>query len=160
MDDTAQKQKLVNDNTQVQTQPQAQPQTQVLPTGTANKEIEVAPVSDFVRPSEPEPIKDQEVVDAGVAAIEKEMKLEEVHERMGVKLSAESTPVKTEPTGMVQLPISEQEAKKTIKRGPGRNFNLEKFFEGIFFADSVYGFAILMLKHLKRIHGKITGQTV
>ena len=159
MDDTAQKQKLVNDNAQVQAQPQVQPQSQVTPTGTANKEIEVAPVSDFIRPSEPEPIKDQEVVDVGVAAIEKEMKLEEVHEKMGVKLAAESTPVKTEPTGMVQLP-DEKEAEGMAKKGPGHNINLEKFFEGIFFADSVYGFAILMLKHLKRIHGKIIGQPV
>ena len=158
MDDTAQKQKLVSDNAQVQAQPQAQPQPQVTPTGTANKEIEVAPVSDFVKPSE-KIVIDKEVVDAGIVEAEREIKLEEVHEKMGVKLAAESTPVKTEPTGMVQLP-DEKEAEKMAKKGPGHNINLEKFFEGIFFADSVYGFAILMLKHLKRIHGKITGQPV
>jgi len=157
MDDTAQKQKLANDNAQVHTQSQAQPQPQVLPTGTANKEVETAPVSDYIRSSEPEMIRDKEVVDAGILEAEREIKLEEVHEKMGVKLSAESTPVKTEPTGVVQLPIDEQEAKKIAKKGPG-NFNLGKFFEGIFFADSVYGFAILMLKHLKRIHRQLTGQ--
>jgi hypothetical protein len=162
MDDTAQKQKLASDNAPVQAQPsvpvqpQVQPQPQVAPTGTANKEVEVAPVSDFVKPSEPEPIKDREVAEAGIVEAEKQIKLEEAHEQMEVSLAAESTPVKTEPTSVVQLP-SEQEAKKIVRKGP-RNFNLEKFFSGVFFADSIYGFAILMLKHLKRIHKKLVGQ--
>lgn len=170
MDDTAQKQNQINDDAQVQTQPltpvqppvPAQPpvQPQVTPTGTANKEVGAAPVSDYVRASEAAVIRDREVSDAGIVEVEKEIKLEEVHEKMGVRLSAESTPVKTEPTGLVQLPMDEKEAEKVIKKGPGHNINLEKFFDGIFFADSVYGFAVLMAKHLKRIHHKIFGQSV
>ena len=174
MDDTAQNQ--VNDNTQpqpvaqpqpvVQSEPQAQapiqtqPQPQVAPVGSAHKEVGVAPVSDYVRASEAAVIKDREVSDAGIVEVEKEIKLEEVHEKMGVRLSAESTPVKTEPTGLVQLPMDEKEAEKVIKKGPGHSINIEKFFDGLFFADSVYGFAVLMAKHLKRIHHKITGQQV
>ncbi len=168
MDDTAQKQNQVNDDAQVQVQPQPQvpaqsviqapPQAPVTPTGTTNKEVEMAPVSDYVRPSESEPIKDKEVVEAGIAEAEREIKLEEVHEKMGVRLSAESTPVKTQPSGTVQLPLDEKEAEKLVKKGPGHNINLEKFFEGLFFANSVYGLAQLMMKHFKRIHSKLIGQ--
>jgi hypothetical protein len=129
-----------------------------VPTGTANKEVGVAPVNDAIRATEAAIIKDREVSDAGVVEVEREMKLEEVHEKMGVRLSAESTPVKTQPSGMVQLPMDDKEIIKTIKKGPGGR-NLGKFFEGIFFADSVYGLAILMAKHLKRIHRKIIGQS-
>jgi hypothetical protein len=168
MDDTAQNNNQVSDDVQAQVQPsvqppvpvQSQPQPQITPTGTANKEVGVVPIGDYVRASEAAVIKDREVSDAGVLEVEKEIKLEEAHEKMGVRLSAESTPVKTEPTGMVQLPMDEKEAQKTIKTGPGRNINLEKFFDGIFFADSVYGFAVLMAKHLKRIHHKLTGQPI
>lgn len=153
MDDTAQNKNQTDNNIPVQ----PQPQPQVTPVGTTNKEIGVAPVGDFIKPSESEPIRDKEVAEAGVVEVEKEIKLEEAHEKTGVRLSGESTPVKTEPTGAVQLPMDEKEAKQAAKKGPGHNFNLEKFFEGIFFADSIYGFALLMLKHLKRIHGKLTG---
>ena len=163
MDDTAQNKNQTDDNVSSQSQPQVpvpsqpQPQPQVTPVGTVNKEVEVAPVSDFVKPSETAVIKDKEVAEAGIVEAEKQIKLEEAHEKLGVTPSAESTPVKTEPTGMVQLPISEQDAKKIVSKGPG-NFNLEKFFSGVFFTDSIYGFAILMLKHLKKIHKKLTGQ--
>jgi hypothetical protein len=176
MDDTAQNQNQVSDNTQPQpvvpTQPVAQPepqvqapiqvspQPQVTPVGSARKEVGIAPVSDYVRASEAAIIKDREVSDAGIVEVEKEIKLEEAHEKMGVRLSAESTPVKTEPSGLVQLPMDEKEAEKLIKKGPGHNINLEKFLDGIFFANSVYGLAVLMAKHLKRIHHKITGQQV
>jgi len=156
MDDTAQKQNQTDDNVQVPVP--LQPQPQVTPTGTVNKEVEAAPTSDFIKPSETVAIKDREVAEAGIVEAEREIKLEEAHEKMGVRLSAESTPVKTEPTSKVQLPMDEKEAGKFAKKGPGHNFNLEKFFEGVFFADSVYGLAILMLKHLKRIHKKLTGQ--
>jgi hypothetical protein len=171
MDDTAQNknQTQAGDDVQVQVQPvvpvqplaQPQPQTQpqVIPTGTANKEVEMAPVSDFVKPSETAVIKDKEVAEAGIIEAERGIKLEEAHEKLGVRLAAESTPVKTQPSGLVQLPMDEKEAEQAAKKGPGHNVNLEKFFEGIFFADSVYGFAVLMLKHLKKIHGKIIGQT-
>jgi hypothetical protein len=155
MDDTAQKQKLANNN--VPPQVPVQPSPQAPAVGATNKEVEKASVSNFIRPSEPEPIKDREVAEAGIIEAEREIKLEEAHEKMGVRLSAESTPVKTEPTGLVQLPMDEEEAKKAAKKGPGHNINLEKFFEGIFFADSVYGFAVLMLKHLKSIHKKLVG---
>jgi hypothetical protein len=172
MDDTAQNQNQVSDDTQVQVQPpapispqpvQSQPpiqQPQATPVGTANKEVGVAPVSDYVRASEAAVIKDREVSEAGVIEVEKEIKLEEAHEKMGVRLSAESTPVKTQPSGLIQLPMDEEEAEKEIKKGPGHNINLEKFFDGIFFANSVYGLAVLMAKHLKRIHHKLTGQAV
>lgn len=163
MDDTAQKQKLANNNVQPQpvvpppVQPPVPAQPQTSSVGTANKEVGVAPVGDYVRASEAAVIKDREVSDAGVVEVEKEIKLEEAHEKMGVRLSAESTPVKTQPSGMVQLPMDEKEAQKVIKAGPGHNINVEKFFEGIFFANSVYGLAVLMAKHLKIIHHKLLG---
>lgn len=166
MDDTAQNNNQANTNVQpqdvTQTQPvqspvQPQPQPQVAPVGSAHKEVGVAPVSDYVRASEAAVIKDREVSDAGIVEVEKEIKLEEVHEKMGVRLSGESTPVKTQPSGLVQLPMDEKEAEKQIKKGPGHNINIEKFFDGIFFADSVYGLAVLMAKHLKRIHHKLLG---
>src|ERR1035437_7657576 len=145
MDDTAQNQNQVNDNTQpqpvAQSQPTqapvqpavpVQPQPQVTtPVGGATSK-EVAPVSDYVRASEAAVIKDREVSDAGIVEVEKEIKLEEAHEKMGVRLSAESTPVKTEPSGLVQLPMDEKEAEKLIKKGPGHSINIEKFFDGLF----------------------------
>lgn|ERR1035437_5476330 len=131
-------------------------QPQATPVGATNKEV--APVSNYVRASEAAVIMDREVSDAGIVEVEKEIKLEEAHEKMGVRV--EPAPVKTEPMGLVQLPMDEQATEAQIKKGPGHNINIEKFFEGIFFADSVYGFAVLMAKHLKRIHLRITGQPV
>jgi hypothetical protein len=138
MDDTAQKPN------------QAVPQ--VAPVGTANKEIGVAPVSDFVRPSEPEPIKDQEVVDAGVQKIEQEIKVEEEHKRMGVKI--EPAPVKTEPTGVIPPLMTPAEIAQSNQKGVVRFNSIGEFFSGINFAASRNFLAALLIK----IQQKLTGQ--
>jgi hypothetical protein len=153
MDDTAQNQNQTDGNVQPQVPIQSQPQPQATPVGAANKEIGVVPVSEFVKPSEKIAI-DKEVTDAGIVEAEREIKVEEEHERMGIRPSAESTPVKTEPTGMVQLPMTQGEIKKDLKRGPVRFSSIGEIFSGVNFANSIDFLAAL----LNKIHRKLTGQ--
>ena len=134
MDDTAQKTNQVTH--------------QVGPVGTANKEIGVAPVSDFVRPSEPEPIRDREVTEAGVQKIEQEIKVEEQHEKMGIRV--EPAPIITEPTKIDgQSLMTPDEIKADLKKGPGL-FNLSGHYLGIYFANSRDFLAKLLDKILRK----------
>jgi hypothetical protein len=146
MDDTAQKQKLANNNAQPQIPVQSQPP--VTPVGSTNKEIGVAPVVDFVRPSEPEPIRDREVVEAGVQKIEQEIKVEEEHERMGIRV--EPAPIITESTRIdVQSLMTPDEIKADLKKGPGI-FNLSGHYLGIYFVNSRDFLAKLLDKILRK----------
>jgi hypothetical protein len=134
MDDTAQKTNQVT--------------PQVGSVGTANKEIGVAPVSDFVRPSEPEPIRDREVTEAGVQKIEQEIKVEEQHEKMGIR--AEPAPIITEPTKIDgQSLMTPDEIKADLKKGPGL-FNFSGHYLGIYFANSRDFLAKLLDKILRK----------
>jgi len=139
MDDTAQKQNQINDNVQSQAQPQ------ITPIGTVNKEAEMASVSDFVKPSETPVVKDKEVAEAGVQEVSQSVELSKEHEQIGVKQSAETTPVKIEPSETVQLPLAQEEAQKIVKT----NKNI---------GNSIVWLAILMLKHFKMMHRKLMGK--
>ena len=167
MDDTAQKQNQVGDSNQSQAQPAVRtpldnvlPQPPVVsqqpvPTGSLNKEAEMAPVSDFVRPTETAAVRDKEVAEAGVTEVLQSVELSKEHEQIGVKPSAEMTPVKIESASEdIQLPMTQAQASKFIKKGAG-NINLSKHFEGIYFIDSVYALAVLMVKHFKQVHRKL-----
>lgn len=105
MDDTSQKQN--QDDNQV-------PQP-INPVGTPQKEVEVAPVSDYVVPSEVTPRIEKEVAEAGVKEVEQAPKLTEEHFKTGIKHAAEATPVQTEPTGKITLPMTQSEAERQVK---------------------------------------------
>ena len=159
MDDTAQKQNQVNDNAQPQDQAQPaprspldkvlpQPQPQPVPTGSLNKEAEMAAVSDFVKPSETTPVKDREVAEAGVTEVAQGVELSKEHEQIGVKRSAETTPVKIENSGeSIQYPLDPIQAQQIVRTNKNSK-------------SSILWMAILMLKNFKKIHRKLLGKKI
>jgi len=157
MDDTAQKQ--VNDSNQPPVSlvgqsplsgvaPQspvagqdAASQPQVVSVGSMHKEAELAPVSDFVKLTEAPIVKDKEVAEAGVHEISQTPELTKEHEHIGIKPSAEATPVKIEPPAVDSngnLPMNEIQATQINKSSK----NIK---------SSVVWLAILMLKHFKQM---------
>ncbi|HYM65061.1 MAG TPA: hypothetical protein VES68_01060 [Candidatus Sulfotelmatobacter sp.] len=64
---------------------------------------------------------------------------------VGLTASAEETPVKTEATGAVSLPMSEAEAQAELKKG-NSSLNLHEIKEGEYTEDSKPFFAALMEK--------------
>jgi len=92
-------------------------QTPALSVSTPNKEIEMAPVSDYLAPSaEIESIiKDKEVAEAGVRETSQTPHLTKEHFNVGIKHSAESTPVQREPSGTVKLPMTQIQAQQEAK---------------------------------------------
>jgi hypothetical protein len=152
MDDTAQNQ--VN-NGQTQAQPAVrtpldnvpQPEPPVIPVGSTNKEVELAPVSDYVVATEKPIVKDKEVAESGVTEVPQGVELGKEHEQIGVKNAAETTPVKTEPSNKVQLPLEQAEAQKIVKTNKNTR-------------SSIVWLAILMLKHFKKLHRKLLGKII
>ena len=105
----------MDDTSQKQNQGDNQVQQPVDPVGTPQKEVEAAPVSDYVVPSETTPRIEKEVAEAGVKEVGKAPELTEEHFKTGIKHAAESTPVQREPTGIVSLPMVEGEAHTAAK---------------------------------------------
>ena len=79
------------------------------PVGAPSKEAEGAPVSEFIKPSETSPDISSELSEF---IKEEEVKLPD-HEI--IKAAGENVPVSLEPSGAVQLPMTEAEALKIIK---------------------------------------------
>ncbi len=107
----------MDDNSQKQNQSDNQVQQPLNPVSTPQKEVEMAPVSDYLAPSaEIESIiKDKEVTDAGVKEVGQAPKLTQEHFKTGIKHAAESTPVPREPTGQVKLPMSQDQVQQQAK---------------------------------------------
>jgi hypothetical protein len=107
MDDSTQKQNNTSDVAQVPATPVSVP----------NKEVELAPVSDYLAPSaEIESIiKDKEVAEAGIKETSQTPSLTKEHFNVGIKHSAESTPVQRESTGQVKLPMTQNQAEQQAK---------------------------------------------
>jgi len=150
MDDTAQKPNQTSDDaqTQAQSQPQAvvnqtPVQQQSTPVGSLNKEAELAPVADFVKPTETPAIKDKEVAEAGVSEVSQRVELSREHELMGLRHAAETTPVKIDnPIEKVQLPLDQTQAQQVVKTNKNSK-------------SSIVWMAILMLKHFKQMQRKL-----
>lgn len=141
MDDPNQKQK------QDQSQPQQQADDNVKPVSpVSSRNVEAGPI----QASDREPILHPEVAASGVEVVKDKPELTEEHDKIGVKAAAESTPVSTEPSGKVQIPMSEEEVKAAIKEGPGNDVDVQKQFEGIYFANAKYFLARLFEKILRR----------
>ncbi|HSX40519.1 MAG TPA: hypothetical protein VLF68_02805 [Candidatus Saccharimonadales bacterium] len=96
-----------------------QTQQTVTPISTPNKEsvggVSVD-TSDLITPSEVEPQLHPEVQEAGVETVSDKPQLTDEHAKIGIKVSADATPVATSPTGMVQLPMTQAQAQATIKK--------------------------------------------
>ena len=140
MDDTAQKQNNLTDNS---VQPVSD-QNQVTPSGSSlNKEV--GSVSDYVSHSEQAPKIEQELKEAGVETVSETPQLTQAHEQIGVKLSPESSKPNLEtPIGQA-VPMSQAKAEQVIKT----NKNIR---------DSILWFAILMLKNFKKMGRGLSGQ--
>lgn len=74
-------------------------------------------IEELIVPSEPEPIIQDELAEHGVEAVvdHEKPKITTEHIKVGLEPAKESTPVATQPSGFVQLPMTEEEAVKTIK---------------------------------------------
>lgn len=121
-----------------------QQQVQSVPVGSINKEV--GPVSDYVKLSESEPQIHPEAAKAGVETVSSEEKpqLTEEHFKIGVKESIPQPQI--EPTGNVNLPMSQQQAMQTAKTDKK-------------ITDSILWMAIAVLRQLKKMHGKVFKQT-
>lgn len=77
----------------------------------------VAQTEEFIIPSEQEPIIQEELAEHGVEAVADHEKpaITAEHRKVGIESAKESTPVLTQPTGAVQLPMTEEETLQTIK---------------------------------------------
>ncbi len=107
----------MDDTSQKQSQGDNQVRQPLNPVSTPQKEVEVAPVSDYLSSSaEIESIiKDKEVKDAGVQEVGKAPDLTKEHFNIGIKHAAERTPVQREPTGQVKLPMTQNQAQGQAK---------------------------------------------
>lgn len=132
----------MNNDNKTSGQPQSQiPAAPVQnPVGLPNKEAEptrTSPLSELLTPAGPE-VKhniSRELVELGVRETGNNPNLTQEHREAGINHAGESVPPQTAPTGLIKLPLTEEEALAEIKsRKP---------------ADSGWGFAALVLKVLK-----------
>lgn len=72
-------------------------------------------VSEIIEASEKEPVVPPEVREAGVEQVPDKLTLTDEHKALGIEHAGESTPAHTQLLGTVKLPMSEEEALKTIK---------------------------------------------
>lgn len=93
---------------------------------------------EFITASEPTPKILPEVKDAGVEEVKDALPLTEEHKALGIEHAKESTPVVTEPSGIVGSPLTKAQAKQIIK--------MHKKI-----ADSIVWLAMLVLKQFKII---------
>ena len=105
----------MDDNSQKQNQDDNQVQQPPNPVSIPQKEVEVAPVSDYIVASETAPKIEKEVAEAGVKEVDQAPKLTEEHFKTGIKHAPESTPVQREPTGQVKLPMTQSQAQQQAK---------------------------------------------
>lgn len=120
MDDQAQQNPsppIVGDNQQT-VSPQVPAQAGTTPVGTVQKE-QAPPVgmqeTPYIQPSEAEPVLSKEVSEAGVEPVSEMPKLTIEDKRAGLEPAKEAVPVQTEPTGVIQLPMTAQQARSILK---------------------------------------------
>lgn len=97
---------------------------------------------EYLQPSDQEPVLHEEVAEVGVEVVSEKPQITKEHHQIGIHHAKESTPVSTEPSGMVQLPMDPQQAIAVHQKN--KNVN-----------DSVVWLAALIIKHLKRVHAKV-----
>ena len=136
-------------------------QTQYVPTASSlNKETGVSAFSEIVKPSEEEVKVAEELKNAGVVSNTDKPRLDEIHEQIGVKASAEITPVNITSTSNITLPMTEEVADQTLKMKQSK-FNLRENvgeFAGEYTEDSLPFYATLIKKVFKEMHRRVFGK--
>lgn len=165
MDDAAQQ--PINQNQPVQPKVEGivddisvvKPQTATSPVGRAQKEIGPVIIQEpLIRRSdaEQEPNLHPEVSQAEVKTVSQEPQLSVEHQKVGIIPSIPPPPA--ELTNKIKIPtddLTEEEARAIIKKGEGSNLDMQKHFEGIYYAPSILGIAILKLKEIgKKLFSK------
>lgn len=156
MDDVTQAQKVqTNDQPQPSVQQISVQSIQSPPTPsvpiTPSGQKESAPIVVQDVPHAPSPLEASqkevqlapEVAEIGVEAVSEMPTLVQEHAEAGIELAKGAVIPQTQPSGVVQLPMTEEEALKIVK--------LHKKV-----ADSIFWLATLVLMHIKKIHSKIT----
>lgn len=149
MDNPAQKTQNPSLVTPAPVSPQQQPVPPV-PVSGIQKELQVGPISQpttetLIKPTETEPVLSPEVSEAGVEAHDYEtIHLTEEQKKAGILPAKEATPMPTEPSGMVHLPMDPKKAHIVLKTHKK-------------IADSIVWLALLVLKQVKMMHQKVTG---
>lgn len=133
-------------------QPQQKPDISVSPVGQIQalpqKEQESVLVSsgagsvEGIRPSEPEPVIHPELTKVGVEKVTEFPTLTIEQKKIGITLAKEAVPVSTIPTGTVQLPLTQQQAKKIVG-----------FHKKV--SESIVWLATLVLRQVKIMHQKV-----
>ncbi len=127
MDDTAQSSKKQDDTRQqgvsiqqITQAPPVQPSQPTQPVSLSHKEFAPAQATsehEMVTPSDQKPTLHPEVAEAGVEVtpLQHTPKIHPDAAKAGLSLAKEATPVITTPTGIIKLPMTEEEAKKAKK---------------------------------------------
>lgn len=153
MDNSAQKTQspsLVTPAPAPSQQPPQQQAVQPMPVSGIQKELQVGPISQpttetLIKPTETEPMLTPEVSEIGVEAHDHEtIRLTEEQKKAGILPAKEATPVPTEPSGMVHLPMAPQQAHIILQTHKK-------------ISDSIVWLALLVLKQVKMMHQKMTG---
>ena len=125
-------------------QPVASPsqtwQGQTAPAGSIQKEqgpvVLTSPTAEFIKPSEQAPQISKELLEMGVESVSNVPDLTKQHQEAGIDHAKESVPVAAEPTGAVQIPMTQNQAQTNLK--------LHKKV-----SDSIVWLATLILKYFK-----------
>lgn len=140
-----------NAQNQDQVNNQVQPQAVSSPVSSPQKE-QIEPVlgqtpPEWVKPSEKEPEIHPEIAEAGIKETSELPELKEDHKKAGIELAKESTPVSTEPLGIVELPMTQAQASNIVKKNKDS-------------ANALVWLAILVLKQIKKMHGKLLNKNL
>lgn len=111
----------------------------------------------FAMPSEQEPKLHPEVSSVGVEAVTQVPELPKDVEKLGLRPSSESVKPNTEPTGVVKLPLDEDQAEEVISKQK-HDSAIAEHTEGIYRTNSIYGLAVLVKKIFSKMHGRLIGK--
>jgi len=118
---------------------QGQIQTQQQPLGSVGSLVkEHGPISTGVIPSSPEPEIHPELEQIGVKHVPEFPEVTQGHQAVGIEPAKESVPAQTAPSGLTQIPMTEEEAMETRKHSKP--------------TESRFGLATLILKFFKALH--------
>jgi hypothetical protein len=142
--DASQKQKIETQNPQ--------------PVGSVRKEgLPSINHEPFVSQSEVEPKLHPEVTNIGVETVAQNPDIPKEVEKLGLQHSAEAVKPETEPSGIVSIPLTEEQANQVINTQK-HDSAIAEHTEGIYRTNSVYGLAILVKKIFSKMHGRLLGK--
>ena len=106
----------MDDNTKILNQNvQAQP---VVPIGSFNKEVGPisAPVAEFIKPSETDPLIDKDIAELGVEVKKDQVNITDEHRGI-VEHAKQFTPTSSPTSSKVTMPMSDEEIDSLLKTG-------------------------------------------